>query len=94
MDEWRGGSLGPGWPVEGLLCPHGRGSENLGCSLRATHGGFFLDLLDEGGHPLAGFSTSRWSSISVVACASGLPLYTRNPDDFRAIGDLVEVIAV
>jgi len=32
--------------------------------------------------------------LAAVACASGLPLYTRNPDDFRAIGDLVEVIAV
>jgi predicted nucleic acid-binding protein len=32
--------------------------------------------------------------IAAVACASGLPLYTRNPDDFRAIGDLVEVIAM
>jgi predicted nucleic acid-binding protein len=32
--------------------------------------------------------------VAAVACAAGLPLYTRNPDDFRAIGDLVEVIAV
>jgi predicted nucleic acid-binding protein len=32
--------------------------------------------------------------LAAVACAAGLPLYTRNPDDFRAIGDLVEIIAV
>jgi predicted nucleic acid-binding protein len=32
--------------------------------------------------------------VAAVACAAGLPLYTRNPDDFRAIGDLVEVVAV
>lgn len=32
--------------------------------------------------------------IAATACAAGLPLYTRNPDDFRAIGDLVEIIAV
>jgi predicted nucleic acid-binding protein len=32
--------------------------------------------------------------LAAVACAAGLPLYTRNPDDFRAIGDLVEVVAV
>jgi predicted nucleic acid-binding protein len=32
--------------------------------------------------------------LAATACAAGLPLYTRNPDDFRAIGDLVEVITV
>lgn len=32
--------------------------------------------------------------VAAVACAAGLPLYTRNPDDFRTIGDLVEIVAV
>lgn len=32
--------------------------------------------------------------IAATACAAGLPLYTRNPDDFRAIENLVEIIAV
>jgi len=32
--------------------------------------------------------------LAAVACAAGLPLYTRNPDDFRAIGDLVEIVTV
>lgn len=32
--------------------------------------------------------------IAAVACANELPLYTRNPDDFRALGGLVEIIAV
>jgi len=32
--------------------------------------------------------------LAATACAAGLPLYTRNPDDFRAIGHLVEVVAV
>jgi predicted nucleic acid-binding protein len=32
--------------------------------------------------------------LAATASAAGLPLYTRNPDDFRALGDLVEVIAV
>jgi predicted nucleic acid-binding protein len=32
--------------------------------------------------------------IAATACAAGLPLYTRNPDDFRAIEGLVEVISV
>jgi predicted nucleic acid-binding protein len=32
--------------------------------------------------------------VAAVACAAGLPLYTRNPDDFRALGNLVEVIDV
>jgi hypothetical protein len=29
-----------------------------------------------------------------AVCTAGLPLYTRTPDDFGAIGDLVEVVAI
>jgi predicted nucleic acid-binding protein len=32
--------------------------------------------------------------IAAVARASGLPLYTRNPDDFAGLDDLVEVVPV
>ena len=32
--------------------------------------------------------------IAAAACSGGLPLYTRNPDDFRMLGALVEVIAI
>ena len=32
--------------------------------------------------------------IAAAAGSAGLPLYTRNPDDFRMLGTLVEVIAV
>ena len=32
--------------------------------------------------------------LAATACSAGLPLYTRNPDDFRALNDLVEVVAV
>jgi predicted nucleic acid-binding protein len=30
--------------------------------------------------------------IAATACSTGLPLYTRNPDDFDALHELVEVI--
>src|SRR5580658_5702784 len=32
--------------------------------------------------------------IAATACAVHLPLYTRNPDDFRGIDDLVEVVSI
>lgn len=32
--------------------------------------------------------------IAAAACSAGLPLYTRNPDDFQALHDLIEVVPV
>jgi predicted nucleic acid-binding protein len=32
--------------------------------------------------------------IAATACSAGLPLYTRNPDNFRALQKLVEIVRV
>jgi predicted nucleic acid-binding protein len=32
--------------------------------------------------------------IAAVACSKGLPLYTRNPDDFQALEGLIDIVAV
>ena len=32
--------------------------------------------------------------IAATACAAGLPIYTRNPDDFDTLRELVEVVTV
>ena len=32
--------------------------------------------------------------IAATAHASGLPLYTRNPDDFEGLGSLIEIVTV
>jgi len=32
--------------------------------------------------------------IAATACAAGLPIYTRNPDDFESLRQLVDIIAV
>ena len=32
--------------------------------------------------------------IAAIACSAGLPLYTRNPTDFAALEDLVEVVSI
>ncbi len=32
--------------------------------------------------------------IAAIACSVGLPLYTRNPSDFAALDDLVEIVTI
>ncbi len=32
--------------------------------------------------------------IAAVACSQGLPLFTRNPDDFRGLEQLVDIVSI
>lgn len=32
--------------------------------------------------------------IAAIACSVDLPLYTRNPNDFAALDELVEIVAI
>ena len=32
--------------------------------------------------------------IAAIACSVGLPLYTRNPNDFAALDELVEIVSI
>jgi hypothetical protein len=32
--------------------------------------------------------------IAAAACGAGLPLYTRNPNDFRGLDGIIEIISI
>lgn len=56
-----------------------------------AYGRVYAATLAQGRHPRRRFADLL---IASVACAEGLPLITRNPDDFVGLGELVHIIGM
>jgi predicted nucleic acid-binding protein len=57
-----------------------------------AYGRVFAAVTDAGRKPRGARAVDLL--IAAIAVAVGLPLYTRNPDDFQSLDDLLDVIAV
>ena len=57
-----------------------------------SYGRVFAAVVDAGRKPRGARSVDLL--IAATALAAELPLYTRNPDDFQALEDLLDVVAV
>ena len=63
----------------------------FGADAARAYGRVHAAVLDAGRQPRGRVLDLQ---IAAVALANGLPLYTRNPDDFRGLEKLVTVVAV
>ena len=57
-----------------------------------AHGLVFSAVINVGRKPRGARAVDLL--VAATAVAASLPLYTRNPDDFQSLDDLIEVIAV
>ncbi len=61
-------------------------------SAAREYGRIFAAVLAEGRKPVPRRRVDLM--IASIAAANQLPLYTRNPDDFRGLDNIVEVVTV
>jgi predicted nucleic acid-binding protein len=64
----------------------------FGADAARAYGRVFSAVVNEGRKPRGARAVDLL--IAATAVAEGLPLYTRNPDDFRSLGGLLDVIEV
>ncbi len=64
----------------------------FGADAARAYGRVFSAVMNAGRKPRGARAVDLL--IAATAVAEGLPLFTRNPDDFRALDDLIEIHAV
>jgi len=64
----------------------------FGADAARAYGRVFSAVVNAGRKPRGARAVDLF--IAATAVAEGLPLFTRNPDDFRALDNLIEVVAV
>ena len=64
----------------------------FGVSAARAYGRVFAAVASAGRKPRGAHAVDLM--IAATALAEGLPLFTRNPNDFAALGGLVEIVAV
>ncbi|MCB0975470.1 MAG: type II toxin-antitoxin system VapC family toxin [Actinobacteria bacterium] len=64
----------------------------FGVNAARAYGRVFAAVFEAGRKPRGARAVDLL--IAAVAAAEDLPLYTRNPDDFRSLGKMIEIVAV